>query len=116
MNDKVEVGAFPITYVIPEPSLKARFPDPAVALPKEIVVADGCWSVPAKPLQSSDLPVEDADIVTVPELELSKKTSSAAVGTAAPPSPPEVLAYLVPAVASHVAVPPTQKRLAMNVS
>jgi hypothetical protein len=49
-----------------------------------------------------------APIVTVPVERLVKKTSSAEVGTASPPAPPEVKAHLDPAVPSHVAVPPTQ--------
>jgi hypothetical protein len=53
-------------------------------------------------------------IVTVlaPEAAL-KKTISAAVGTETPPAPPEVADHLVPAVASHVAFPPTQYLLAI---
>ena len=37
-----------------------------------------------------------------------KKTSSAAVGTGAPPAPPDVADHFVPAVPSQFAVPPTQ--------
>jgi hypothetical protein len=47
--------------------------------------------------------------VTVPEPDAAvKNTLSDDVGTDAPPVPPEVVAHLVPAVASHDAVPPTQ--------
>jgi hypothetical protein len=49
-----------------------------------------------------------AAIVTVPLEFASKKTSSAVVGLDAPPAPPDVVAHLVPAVASQEAVPPTQ--------
>ncbi len=68
-----------------------------------------------KPVQLIDLAEREPTVTTlVPRLKISKNTSSAAVGTAAPPTPPEVVAHLVPAVVSHVAVPPTQKRLAVN--
>jgi hypothetical protein len=70
--------------------------------------------VPVNPVQLIDLaPVFPAAIVTVPvELEL-KKTSSAVVGTEAPPAPPDVADHLVPAVPSQFAVPPTQYLSAM---
>ena len=45
--------------------------------------------------------------VTAPDAA-SKYTSSALVGTEAPPAPPDVAAHFVPAVASQIAVPPTQ--------
>jgi hypothetical protein len=45
----------------------------------------------------------------VPTFELaSKKTLSAAVGTEAPPAPPEEVDHLVVLVLLHVPVPPTQ--------
>lgn len=66
-------------------------------------------SVPVKPVQIKVLQARLPDIVqvTAPDAA-SKNTSSADVGTAWPPAPPEVNAHLVPAVASHNAVPPTQ--------
>lgn len=67
--------------------------------------------VPVKPVVLSErhnLTV-DTDTATAPEAA-SKNTSSAEVGTAAPPAPPEVVAHFVPAVASHAAEPPTQYR------
>lgn len=73
-------------------------------------------SVPAKLVQLIDLaPVLPEEIVTVPlPLLPSKNTSSAAVGMAEPPPPPEVVLHFVPAVPSHAAVPPTQKRFATS--
>jgi hypothetical protein len=61
------------------------------------------------PVQLMDLaPVLPVLMVQVPVEAASKNTSSAEVGTLAPPSPPEPVAHLVPAVPSHAAVPPTQ--------
>ena len=65
--------------------------------------------VPVKPVQVMDLaPVLPVEMVHVPVDAASKNTSSAEVGTASPPAPPEVNAHLVPAVPSQAAVPPTQ--------
>jgi hypothetical protein len=65
--------------------------------------------VPAKPVQLIDFaPVLPAAMVTVPVERFVKNTSSADVGTDAPPAPPDVVAHLVPAVPSQDAVPPTQ--------
>ena len=63
----------------------------------------------AVPLGGAEVaPVLPAAMVQVPVDRLSKKTSSAVVGTLAPPAPPDVVAHLVPAVPSQDAVPPTQ--------
>src|SRR5690349_15583036 len=99
---------------MPLERLRATLPAPAVASPIVMVVAAACVIVPVKPVQLSDrqTSVVVPEVVILPVEAASKKTSSAAVGTAAPPAPPEVVAHLVPAVASHVAVPPTQNRLA----
>jgi hypothetical protein len=71
-------------------------------------------NVPVNPVQLMDLaPVFPLEMVQVPEEVASKKTSSALVGTAAPPAPPTVSAHFVPAVPSHAAVPPRQKRSAI---
>lgn len=51
-------------------------------------------------------------IVLVPEF-VSKKTLSLILGIGWPPAPPEITAHLVPAVLSHVFVPPTQNLLAI---
>jgi len=66
--------------------------------------------VPVKPVKFKLLQLAlTVAIVTVPAPELaSKNTLSAEVGTEAPPAPPEVVAHLVPAVPSQLAVPPTQ--------
>jgi len=70
--------------------------------------------VPVKPVQLMDLATREPEMVQVTApLAASKKTSSAAVGTASPPAPPEVNAHLVPAVPSQFAVPPTQYLSAM---
>lgn len=70
---------------------------------------------PVKLEQLRDLaPVLPDEIVTVPVDDASKNTSSAVVGTLAPPGPPEVVAHFVPAVPSQFAVPPTQYRSAMS--
>ena len=65
--------------------------------------------VPVNPVQVKSKQVAVAEIVTVTAPDAaSKNTLSALVGTACPPAPPDVSAHLVPAVASHEAVPPTQ--------
>jgi hypothetical protein len=67
--------------------------------------------VPVKPVKVRFLqfPVAVRVQVIVPDAA-SKNTSSALVGTDAPPGPPDVADHLVPAVPSQLAVPPTQKR------
>ena len=66
-------------------------------------------SVPVKPVQVKFLQLTEELIVTVTAPELaSKKTSSFAVGTASPPTPPLVADHFEPAVLSQLAVPPTQ--------
>ena len=72
--------------------------------------------VPVNPVQLIDLaPVLPVAIVqvTAPEAA-SKNTSSADVGTDAPPPAPDVVAHLVPAVPSQLAVPPTQYLFAIT--
>jgi hypothetical protein len=104
-----------VSPAIPETNLRAILLAPAVASPRVRAAAllerD---NVPVKPVQLTDLATAEAAevvTVTVPEAP-SKNTSSAAVGTAAPPAPPDVVAHLVPAVPSHVALPPTQNLFA----
>jgi hypothetical protein len=104
----------PLLYVMPATNNRATFPAPAVASPSVKFVLPLWVSVPVKPVQLTDL----ADtlpkvIVLVPRLSASKNTSSAAVGAAAPPIPPDVVAHFRPAVPSQVAVPPTQNLLAI---
>jgi hypothetical protein len=55
-----------------------------------------------------------AIVIVFAPLRESNLTSSADVGTACPPAPPEVKAHLEPAVPSHVSVPPTQNLLAIT--
>jgi hypothetical protein len=72
-------------------------------------------SVPVNPVQFKlrhTLLLRLRETLTVPDAAL-RNTSSAEVGTDAPPVPPDVVAHLVPAVPSHVAVPPTQYLSAM---
>jgi hypothetical protein len=76
-------------------------------------VKDVAAIVPVYPVQVTDLAVPE-EIVTVPPPELAlKKTSSAVVGTDAPPAPPDVADQLVVEEAFHVPVPPTQYLFAM---
>lgn len=83
-------------------------PTDKVTLPFIVILADPV-SVPVKPVQLILLaPVLPVEIVQVPVDAASKNTSSADVGTEAPPAPPDVVAHLVPAVPSQFAVPPTQ--------
>lgn len=68
------------------------------------------FNVPVNPLKFKLLqsPVVVATVtVEAPELA-SKKTLLFAVGSGAPPLPPDVKAHLLPAVPFHDAVPPTQ--------
>lgn len=83
-------------------------PATSVTLPATLIAADPAI-VPVKPVQLIDFaPVLPEAIVQVPVDRFVKNTSSAVVGTDAPPPPPEVVAHLVPAVPSQEAVPPTQ--------
>jgi hypothetical protein len=71
--------------------------------------------VPVNPVQLMDLaPVLPTAIVQVPVDRFVKNTSSADVGTEAPPPPPDEVDHLVPAVPSQLAVPPTQYLSAIN--
>jgi hypothetical protein len=65
-------------------------------------------SVPVNPVQLIDLAPLLVLMVQVPVEAALKNTSSAELGTASPPAPPDVNAHFVPAVPSQVAVPPTQ--------
>ena len=83
-------------------------PATSVTLPAT-VIADVPEIVPVKPVQLIDFaPVLNEEIAQVPVDRFVKNTSSAVVGTDAPPAPPEVVAHLVPAVPFQSAVPPTQ--------
>ena len=88
-------------------------PATRVTLPETVMFALPA-KVPVNPVQLMDLaPVLPELMVQVPVDRLSKKTSSADVGTLAPPAPPDVVDHLVPAVPSQDAVPPTQYLSAM---
>lgn len=83
-------------------------PTDKVTLPFIVILADPV-NVPVNPVQLILLaPVLPPEIVQVPVERLVKNTSSTLVGTDAPPAPPDVVAHLVPAVPSQLAVPPTQ--------
>jgi hypothetical protein len=88
-------------YVYPIPTASVTLPD--------TVIAAVPANVPVNPVQLMDLaPVLPLEMVQVPVDRFVKKTSSALVGTLAPPPPPDVVDHLVPAVPSQAAVPPTQ--------
>lgn len=92
-------------YVIPATSV----------MPPETAMAAVPVNVPVNPVQVIDLaPVLPVEMVQVPVEAASKKTSSALVGTLAPPAPPDVVDHLVPAVPSQFAVPPTQYLFAIS--
>jgi hypothetical protein len=77
-----------------------------VTLP-DTVIAEVPDSIPVYPVQVIDFaPVFPAEITQL--VALVKKTSSAAVGTDAPPPPPKVEAHLEPAVPSQF--PPTLRQ------
>jgi hypothetical protein len=101
----------PVALTVTVPVWLYVIPETSVMLP-ETVIAAVPDSVPVNPVQLIDLapvlPVAIAQLMA-PDAA-SKNTSSALVGIAAPPAPPDVVAHLVPAVAFHEAVPPTQKR------
>lgn len=86
-------------YVIPVDSVK---------LPK-IFKVELPANVPVNPVKFRlrQFAVAATVQVTAPDAA-SKNTSSALVGTDAPPAPPDVVAHLVPAVPSQFADPPTQ--------
>jgi hypothetical protein len=89
-------------------------PATSVMLPATVIFVLPA-NVPVKPVQLIDFaPVLPEAIVqvTAPDVA-SKNTSSADVGTLAPPAPPTVEAHLVPAVPSQDAVPPRQNLSAM---
>jgi hypothetical protein len=64
--------------------------------------------VPVNPVKFKLKQFAVAEIVQGPVEAASKNTSSADVGTASPPGPPEVKDHLVPAVAFQELLPPTQ--------
>ena len=79
-----------------------------MTLPDTVIAAVPA-NVPVNPVQLMDLaPVLPLEMVQVPVELASKKTSSALVGTLAPPAPPDVVDHLVPAVPFYASVPPTQ--------
>jgi len=90
-------------------------PEEKVALPERVRLAELLMSrVPMYPVQSIDFATRDALTVTVPPPELKlKNTSSAAVGTEAPPTPPEVADQLAVFAPDQLPEPPIQYLLAM---
>jgi hypothetical protein len=98
----------PVPFNVSVPLYVNVIPATSVTLPDTVMAALPA-NVPVNPVQLMDLaPVLPLEMVQVPEDRFVKKTSSALVGTLAPPPPPDVVAHLVPAVPSQAAVPPTQ--------
>lgn len=98
-----------VAFIVIIPTNVNVIPTDRVTLPDTVMPAVPVM-VPVNPVQLMDFaPVLPVAMVTVftPDAE-SKNTSSADVGTEAPPAPPDVVAHLVPAVPSQFAVPPTQ--------
>jgi hypothetical protein len=88
---------------------KVKFPKTEKLPPrKDIAPSNALAPVPKLMLlHTATLAVTEKELVPTFEL-LSKITSSADVGTPAPPLPPELVAQRVVVVASHVPDPPTQ--------
>lgn len=104
----VVIEAVEVDFIAKRPFDESAIPEEKVSEPYMSVEAV-FPNVPVKPVKFKlrQLPVVEPVTVTAP-LAASKNTSSELVGTAEPPPPPEVVAHFVPAVASHVDVPPTQ--------
>ena len=104
----------PVPFRNSEPVQVRVMPATNVTLPATFVFMVPAM-VPVNPVKLSVFaPVFPVEIVTVPAPDAaSKNTSSAVVGTACPPAPPDVSDHLVPAVPSQAAVPPTQYRKAI---
>ena len=104
----------PVSASVSIPEYVNDIPVDKVTLPDTVIPAVPV-NVPVNPVQLMLLaPVFPAAMVTVlaPESDV-KKTSSADVGTDAPPAPPFVADHFVPAVPSQLAEPPTQYLSAM---
>lgn len=113
----------PVIVNVPEPRLIVRVPVPDPE--KVLIVILGLlvaksnvpvkFPVPVKVIPEIVLvpPIEEATVTTAAPEPPSNIAISAVPGIADPPAPPDVVDHLVPAVASHVAVPPTQNLLAM---
>jgi hypothetical protein len=116
----------PVNVKVPVPSRNFRAPVPDRFKPVEFadvnVILIGAFaaksSVPVNAPATrvaKDVPLLSAATVTVPLPELASKiTLSPVVGTDWPPAPPDVPAQCVVSEASHVPVPPTQKRFAIS--
>jgi hypothetical protein len=105
-----ELVSVPVALNVVVPEYVTVIVDDKVNEPEIVNVGDDVPAkVPENPVQLIDFATLDPEIVqvTTPEAAL-KKTSSAAVGTDAPPAPPDVADHFVPAVPSQFAVPPTQ--------
>jgi hypothetical protein len=97
-----------VAFSVSVPVYVTVIPATSVTLPDTVMAALPA-NVPVNPVQLMDLaPVLPVEMVQGPEEVASKNTSSALVGTLAPPAPPDVADHLVPAVPSQFAVPPTQ--------
>ena len=103
----------PVPFSVSVPLYVTVIPATRVTLPDTVMAAVPA-KVPVNPVQLMDLAPVLPELMVQVLVELaSKKTSSADVGTLAPPAPPDVVAHLVPAVPSQDAVPPTQYLSAM---
>jgi hypothetical protein len=103
----------PVPVIVNPPVYEYVCPATKVTLPATVIVLLPV-NVPVNPVKLIDL--IEGRVVTVHVIApdaASKNTSSAEVGTAAPPAPPEVVDHLVKAPLSQKSVPPTQKRFAM---
>lgn len=110
----IEENVFPLLVNVPVPSKTKTplcvkvMPAESVTLPDTVILALPV-KVPENPVQLIDFaPALPIAMEQVPVDAESKNTSSADVGTLAPPAPPEVVAHLVPASLFQLAVPPTQ--------
>jgi hypothetical protein len=116
-KESKDVIDLPFDVIVYEPELAGNvivdicvqvIPDARVKLPLTLTLFEPA-NVPVYPVKFKlrQLPVAVTVTVPAPELE-SKNTSSADVGTLAPPVPPELADQFVVVVVSQLPVPPTQ--------
>jgi hypothetical protein len=129
-NDNVPALIATFPSVLPAVVRVCVTPDPATLTPPRpvtvipatkvivgpfVIIEESICKVPVNPVKSRLLQVglDKHCTVTAPEAA-SMKTSSADVGTAAPPAPPDVVAHFEAAVVFHTSVPPTQNSEAIR--
>jgi hypothetical protein len=107
-----------VSVHVPSPMLIVRVPEPDPlneTLKLTLLSLAEKSNVPVKAPHVIDCTVTVVLTVTVPPPdEASKVAESPDPGTDAPPAPFELAAQCVVSLASHVPVPPTQKRLAID--